>query len=106
MVEFLTRARAQGASLFLSSVVEAEVLAFSRWTADERMTTEAFLEENFAAIPFDRAIARIAADLRRRVKVKFPDAAIAATTLYTRTPLVTRNVRDFKHVPGLQIMTV
>lgn len=49
---------------------------------------------------------RFAAEIRRTVKMKFPDAAIAATALYTRTPLVTRNQKDFKNVPTLSIVAL
>ena len=63
---------------------------------------EVFLTENFFSVPFDRPLARIAAAIRHTAKIKFPDAAIAATALYTHTPLVTRNLRDFKNIPDLQ----
>lgn len=32
------------------------------------------------------------------------DAIIGATALEYGVPLVTRNVEDFKHIPGLQII--
>jgi tRNA(fMet)-specific endonuclease VapC len=43
-------------------------------------------------------------DLRKRkVKIKRMDLRIAATTLEHEAILVTRNSKDFKRVPGLQI---
>ena len=90
--------------LFLSTIVESEVLAFSGWKGSEYSSTVAFLEESFTSIPFDRSVARIAAELRRSTKIKLPDAAIAATALYTHTPVVTRNVKDFRKIPGLEIV--
>jgi len=36
--------------------------------------------------------------------MKLGDAVIAATALEYGVPLVTRNVDDFKHIPGLQII--
>lgn len=92
--------------LFLSTVAESEVLSFSQFTNEERTATEKFLEENFTSVVFDRVIARIAANIRHTTKIRFPDAAIAATALFTKTPLVTRNVRDFKKVPDLQILSL
>jgi len=71
--------------LFLSTVVETEVLSFSGWTHAEKAAAEQFLEENFTSISFDRSIARIAAKIRAEKKIKFPDAAIAATALATHT---------------------
>lgn len=106
VVSALSRWRSEGKTLFLPTIVEAEVLSFSGWTADERKIAELFLEENFTSISFDRVASRFAAEIRRTVKIKFPDAAIAAAALYTRTPLVTRNQKDFKNVPTLSIVVL
>jgi hypothetical protein len=70
--------------------------------APNRRDTAAFLEDSFTSMAFDRAIARITADIRRTATIKLPDAAIAATALYTHTPVVTRNQRDFKRIPSLR----
>lgn len=75
-------------------------------TPNERALTELFLEENFIFVPFDRFVARIAARLRRETRIKFPDAAIAATAIFTRTSLVTRNLKDFRRVPNLEIVNL
>lgn len=90
-----------GSPLFLPAVVEAEVLAFSGWNEAERGETKKFLAENFVFIPFDRNTTNIAADIRRETKVKFPDAAVAATAIFTNTTLVTRNIKDFRKIPKL-----
>lgn len=106
VIEALSHFRQEGKILLLPTVVEAEVLSFSGWTKEECLVTESFLEENFTSIPFDRYIAKIAAEIRRETKLKFPDAAIAATAIFTNTPLVTRNIRDFKKVPGLSLLKI
>ncbi len=106
IITTLTHWRKEGLTLFLPTVVEAEVLSFSGWTETEELATTFFLEENFTSISFDRTVARLAARLRRETKIKFPDAAIAATALSTRTPLITRNVRDFKRISGLRVLTI
>lgn len=105
-VDILSQWRREGKPLFLSAVVEAEVLSFSKWTESERLIVENFLEENFALIPFDRSAARIAAKIRRTLKVRLPDAAIAATALLTHTPLATRNQKDFKKIAGLDLFVL
>jgi predicted nucleic acid-binding protein len=104
--EALSEWRQEGKPLFLPTVAESELLSFSGWTAEERHATEEFLQENFTSIPFDRATARIAAGIRRASKVKFPDAAIAATALSTHTPLITRNQRDFERIANLRIVAL
>lgn len=106
VIETLSRFRQEGKILLLPTVVEAEVLSFSNWKKEECLATELFLEENFTSIPFDRHIAKIAAEIRRETKLKFPDAAIAATALFTNTPLITRNIRDFKKVAGLSLLRI
>jgi predicted nucleic acid-binding protein len=104
--ENLSNWQLRGLSFLLSTVVETEVLSFPRFTPEELQFTLKFLEENFLSIPFTREIARIAAKLRRSYRLKFPDAAIAATAIYTDTPLVTRNIRDFKKIPNLKLLKI
>ncbi len=102
----LSRWRQENKPLFLSAIVEAEILSFADWTESERRFTEKFLEENFAFISFDRMTARIAAHLRRTLKIKLPDAIIAATAIFSHTPVVTRNYKDFRRISGLKIVVV
>lgn len=106
VVELLSTWKQQGGVLYLPTVSEAEVLSFSQWSRQEYHQAEEFLENNFITIPFDRTIARIAAEIRRFTKMKLPDAAIAATAIFTRTSLLTRNKKDFKHLSGLKVISV
>src|SRR3989344_2541079 len=56
--------------------------------------------------PLDIPLAKSAGQLRRTYNLSLGDAIIAATTFaFGATPL-TRNVRDFKKIPSLQIQTV
>lgn len=52
----------------------------------------------------DEGIALKAIDLRIKHKMKLPDAVIAATALYYRVDLITRNTSDFKNVKGLKLI--
>ncbi|NMX21216.1 hypothetical protein C5S30_02015 [ANME-1 cluster archaeon GoMg4] len=54
-------------------------------------------------IPLTNEIADLTIDIRRRCKIKLPDAVIAATALHEDLILVTRNEDDFKDVEGLKI---
>lgn len=104
VVDAIMAWRKEGTLLLLPTVAETEVLAYSKWTKEERFDTMQFLGENFHSVPFDRSIAYLAAEIRSQTKIKFPDVAIAATALFTHTPVVTRNVKDFKKVPSLEIV--
>jgi len=105
IVEPLNEWIEKGGVLYISTIVETELLSFSGWTTKEETEVKKFLEENFISIPYDRNIARMAAKLRKDSKIKLPDAAIAATALFTNTPLVTRNERDFNKIKELQVLT-
>lgn len=106
IVQTIIRWRKAEHILFLSSIVEMEVLSASNLTDADRLIAQKFLEENFTFFPFDRTLARIAALCRARWAVKGFDAAVAATALYTHTPIVTRNVKDFRKIPDLQIVEI
>src|SRR3989344_7516346 len=106
VIETLSQFRREGKILLLPTIVEAEVLSFSGWTKEECLATESFLEENFTSILFDRHLAKLSAEIRRHTKLKFHDAAIAATALATNTPLITRNIRDFKKVPRPSLLKI
>lgn len=104
VVDELTRLRSLGTPLILPTVVEAEILSFRDMTRSERDKTIRFLEENFSSVAFDRTTAHIAAIIRSKCRIKLPDAAIAATAMLTHSPVMTRNVRDFRKVEGLDII--
>lgn len=86
-----------------SLVSRVEALGFQSITPDE----EVRLNKLFAwveVLPVGEAVADAAILLRRQRRMKLGDALIGATALLYNLPLVTRNVDDFKHIPGLQII--
>ena len=105
VVRALSEWRKEGRLFFLPTVAETEILSFMGWTKEEEKATKEFVEENFVSVPFDRPVARIAVGIRQMYRIKFPDAAIAASALFTKTPLVTRNIQDFKRILGLEIVS-
>jgi len=64
-------------------------------------------EEEFfgyaTVIPLTDDIADIAIDLRRKFRIKLPDAVIAATCLKNRFTLITRNEKDFTGIKELKM---
>lgn len=88
---------------FNSSIITK--IEFLGW---EKHTEEGFEEARefvgFAdVIPLTNEIADLTIDIRRRCKIKLPDAVIAATALHEDLILVTRDEDDFKDVEGLKV---
>lgn len=54
-------------------------------------------------VNLDFWIAELAAEVRRKHKVKLIDAIIAATALSTNSMLVTKNTRDFQKITELKL---
>ena len=44
------------------------------------------------------------ADIRKKHRIKLPDAIIAATALVYELTLVSRNVSDFRNIEGLELI--
>lgn len=54
-----------------------------------------FLESRFEIVSIDVSVSEIAVQLRRKYRMKLPDAIIWATAKTTNSVLVTRNTKDF-----------
>lgn len=54
--------------------------------------------------PMDDAIVDKTIELRSLYKIKLPDAIIAATALGNGLVLVSRNIRDFINIKGLEVI--
>jgi len=90
-VSFLTNNRG---NLAISSITWMETLAYS-FSEDEEPIVRAFLLE-FRLIDISLPIMELSVSLRRKKKMKLPDAIIAASAVHHDLTLVTRNTRDFK----------
>ncbi|EKR62740.1 PIN domain protein [Leptospira weilii str. 2006001853] len=54
--------------------------------------------------PLDESVERETIRLRQILKIKTPDAIIAATALVHDLTLVSRNVQDFQSIPNLNVI--
>ncbi len=93
------------APLYVSAITEVELFGFPNLTTEEAERIEEILQ-TVAVLPVDSRMARIAGLLRRRHRLKISDSVIAATALFTGSTLLTRNIRDFRKVPGLTLRRV
>ncbi|OHA03724.1 MAG: hypothetical protein A3J58_00140 [Candidatus Sungbacteria bacterium RIFCSPHIGHO2_02_FULL_52_23] len=96
---------AQGGAIYISAITEAELFSFSGLTEEESARIDAFLKTVFI-VPIDSRIARLMGMIRRVYHLKTPDSAIAATTLFTGSTLLTRNIRDFKRVNEIRVQKI
>jgi len=88
---------------FVSTVSVMELFAFSGMSHQEEETIKRLLG-TVIIIPVSFSIAEHAGRLLRTRKIGKADLLIAATALELGLPLMTRNVKDFKKIPGLKLI--
>lgn len=89
-------------SFGISIITKIEFLGWGKHTKEGYEKAKEFL--GYAkTIQLNNKIAELSIELRRKGKIKLPDAVIASTALYRDLILVTRNSKDFKDVEGLEI---
>jgi predicted nucleic acid-binding protein len=86
-----------------SAISRLEIFGFPGLTTTDEQTFEALLRQ-FVEVGVDNPVLAEAIRLRRLVRMKTPDAIIGATALLNQASLVTRNIADFKHTPGLTVV--
>jgi predicted nucleic acid-binding protein len=104
-VKVIDKIFAQNSIVHISVITELELLSFSKLTNNELNKIEEFLQI-VAIVPLNSRLARMAANLRRLYKIKTVDSIIAATSLYTGSALVTRNIKDFQKIIGLKLIQI
>ena len=90
VVDFVLNQKEVGRAIFVSCVSVAELLSLPALAETDIRRIKDFLG-NFISVPLDDDLAEAAAALRRAYKLSIPDAAIAATALVYRSPLITRD---------------
>ena len=93
------------AAVMLPSVVITELWNSKQTPSTEIAAIEAFIA-TLVVIPLEMQIARSAGILRRDHNLSIGDSIIAASSLLMGATLLTRNTRDFKKVPNLQLEAV
>lgn len=93
------RLRLETESVAYSVVTRSEL--FAGREGDEGLVRA--LLAPFVELIVSRGVAERAGRMRRETGLRLPDALIAATALEHKLTLVTRNLRDFVQVEGLQV---
>jgi len=87
-----------------SAISYVETLGFHQISMHQKSSLESF----FAAIevlPLDPPVIEHAVYLRQQRRMSLGDALIAGTALAHDLPLATNDIRDFRNIPGLKILT-
>ena len=85
----------------VSAISKIELLRFTHTPSNEQIL-EDFIQES-VVLPIDDLVINTTIGLCKGNKTKIPDAIIAATCIVHQLVLVTRNVKDFRHINGLRV---
>lgn len=84
-------------ALFVSIITYMEILGYPFSNQKEEQFIKELLSV-FETLFIDQRIADIAVEIRKKKRIKLPDAIIAATAISQGLQLVTRNVDDFSNI--------
>ena len=88
---------------FISIITYMEVLGYSFNNIEERKYTEEIIKK-IPLIYIDKTIADLVITIRSKMKIKLPDAIIAASAIINNCSLMTRNEDDFNNIEKLKII--
>lgn len=89
-------------SFIISIINKIEFLGWKEASPEEHRQAADFIS-NAQILPLDASIAEKTIELKREVKIKLPDAIIAATCIANDLDLLTRNVKDFVNIKNLTV---
>lgn len=112
VIDYLSGQLPKNAMSFMNSIIndkpiisimtQIEVLGFNNPAEIEVFLNE-FIDASLI-IPLNDDIVKATIEIRKKNKIKTPDAIIAATSIVLDNPLITRNTGDFKKIDGLKII--
>jgi len=86
----------------LSIMTQIEVIGFNNPPEIETFLNEFINASSIISLNDD--IVKATIEIRKKNKIKTPDAIVAATAMVLDYPLITRNTKDFKNLYSLKIM--
>ena len=87
----------------ISAITEIELLCWKSENQNDLKILQSFINDALV-IELEQPIKLKTADIRKKNKVKLPDAIIAATALVYELILISRNVVDFKKIERLELI--
>ena len=86
----------------ISVITRMELLAWPNSTPNQLKILEDFIKQS-TIFNLEESIIIKGIEFRRQYRIKLPDAIIAATAHVFNFTLLTRNISDFKNIPGLDL---
>jgi predicted nucleic acid-binding protein len=86
----------------ISVISRIELYAYSKLTEQDKESLD-LMTAQASVLNINDAIIEKTIEIRRTYKTKLPDAIIAATALVYGLALITRNLKDFKNITGLEV---
>ncbi|GIV62016.1 MAG: ribonuclease VapC [Rhodothermaceae bacterium] len=86
----------------ISVITRIEVMGYPQAETQRRQASR--LLSLFDEVALQGPVVERTIDVRRRHRIRLPDAVIAATALVYGASLITRNRRDFQSIDGLQVI--
>ncbi len=86
-----------------SAITRIEVLGFPNLSEQEDTAIRQLLNE-FEEVAVTSAVVERTIQIRKLVRIKIPDALIAASADSVQAVVITRNTNDFQRVPGLSVL--
>lgn len=91
-----------GKHIYISEISELELLSYSKFDSTQLKEVESFLGE-IVIIEMNETIKKEVIQLRRKHKVKLPDAIIASTAIYLNMPLLSAD-KGFEKIEELNFL--
>lgn len=87
----------------ISAITEIELLCWKSASDKDLEVLHNFIDDALV-IELEQPIKYKTADIRKKHKIKLPDAIIAATALVYELSLLSRNISDFKTIEGMHLI--
>lgn len=90
-------------TIYISVITRIELLGWKSIVAKDEKVIKEFISDS-TVFSLEESIIERTISLRKTIRIKLPDAIIAATALEHNMHLITHNIKDFKRVPDLVVV--
>jgi predicted nucleic acid-binding protein len=93
----------QNNNIYFSVITEIELLSYPKIQDGDIILIKDLLAQ-MVNVPLNSEVKDKAIQIRKKHKIKLPDAIIAATAIVSKAELITRNVDDYKTIENVKII--